>query len=126
MPLITCVECNKSVSTLAAVCPHCGAPVSASMKSAEPVLATPNLPPDTQSARNVNKKVGFKVAGIILILIGIGLLVYQIIYPSQAQLAQLRRDISAGGSGSTATNTVIWWPSGILFVFGLALFRAGR
>lgn len=128
MPLITCVECNKSLSTLAAACPHCGAPVSASVKSSEPVLSPPHPSPPlaAQSARDVNKKVGLKMAGIILILIGIALLVYQIVHPSAAQLAQVNRNITAGGSGSTATSPVIWWPSAILFVVGGALWKAGR
>lgn len=66
------------------------------------------------------------MAGLTLILIGIVLIGYQIIYPSPAQLGQLRIDIAAGGSGSTAHNTLVWWPSAILIVVGAVLWKAGR
>lgn len=126
MPLVTCIDCKKSVSTLATACPHCGAPVSASLKSAEPVVSKPEPKPEVSSSADVNKKVAFKLIGVVLILIGIGLLVYQIVNPSAAQLAQMRRDIGAGGSGSTAHSPVVWWPSAILFVAGIALWNAGK
>ena len=125
MPLITCIDCKKSVSTLATACLHCGAPVSASIKPAEPVVSRPAPAPEVSSSANVNKKVAFKLIGVVLILIGIGLLVYQIVNPSPAQLAQLRRDIGAGGSGSTASSPVVWWPSALLFVAGAGLWKAG-
>ena len=125
MPLITCIDCKKSVSTLATACPHCGAPVSASLRSAEPVVQKSEPASDTQLTANVNKKVAFKLIGVVLIIIGIGLLAYQIINPSPAQLAQLKREIGAGGSGSTASNTVVWWPSALLFVAGAGLWKAG-
>ena len=111
MPLITCVECNQSLSTLAATCPHCGAPVSASVTSPEPVLPKPNPPPPkAPSPPNVNKKVGLKLAGVMFILIGIFLFGIQ----------------AAGGIGSTVRHEIVWWPSAILFVVGGLLWKAGR
>ena len=111
MPLITCVECNKSLSTLAATCPHCGAPVSASVTSPEPVLLKPNPPPaKALLPPNVNKKVGLKMAAVIFILIGI------VLFGVQA----------AAGIGSTVRHEIILWPSAILFVVGALLWKAGR
>jgi hypothetical protein len=125
MPLITCIDCKKSVSTLATACPHCGAPVSASVKAAEPIVSKPAPAPEVSSSADGNKKVAFKLIGSMLIIIGIILIAYQIINPSSAQLAQLRRDIGAGGSGSTASSPVVWWPSALLFVAGAGLWKAG-
>lgn len=38
MALVACSECGKQVSTLAANCPSCGAPVNASGTRREPVV----------------------------------------------------------------------------------------
>jgi hypothetical protein len=114
MPLITCVECNKSISTLATACPHCGAPVSASVTPPEPVLSKPNPPPppppQAQPPTNVNKKVGLKVAGVLFILLGIGLIAVQM----------------AGSIGSTVRHEIISWPSLILVIVGGLFWKAGR
>jgi len=66
------------------------------------------------------------MAGLALILAGVAILAYQIIHPSASQMAGLGRNIAAGGSGSTASSTLTWWPSLILFVMGGALWKAGR
>jgi hypothetical protein len=36
MALITCKECNKMISTMAVVCPHCGAPPPVTPASVQP------------------------------------------------------------------------------------------
>jgi hypothetical protein len=40
MALIACEECGKDVSTSAANCPHCGAPVSGSVETAAPAKSS--------------------------------------------------------------------------------------
>src|SRR3984893_18010712 len=149
MALVTCSECNGSLSTLAASCPHCGPPAASSVPSPEPVvvspaaapaapsvqtppapqpvLAKPAAPPPAKAAtpRDVNTMVGLKMAGITLILIGAAMLAYQIFFPSQPRMDQIVRDVAAGGSGSTASNMRIW-PSLILFFIGGWLWKSGR
>ena len=56
MALVDCSECGKQVSTLAATCPHCGAPQRA---------LTPASPPDAMS-RPISGK---QAVGIVLTLI---------------------------------------------------------
>lgn len=131
MPIITCSECHGKLSTLAPACPHCGAPVAKTVELPKQTIAQivpkPTVQPSTTADVNkdVNKKVGLKMFGIVLILIGVGLLIYQIVSPSDAQISQLHRDITAGGSGTTATNTIWYIPSFILFIFGGGLWKAG-
>jgi hypothetical protein len=38
MPLITCHECSKEISTTATACPHCGAPRQAESQAAKWVI----------------------------------------------------------------------------------------
>lgn len=46
MALVSCSECGREVSTLAAACPHCGAPVgrgNATSREARGPIVTPGL-----------------------------------------------------------------------------------
>jgi uncharacterized membrane protein len=152
MALVTCSECNGSLSTLAASCPHCGAPVSSSVPPAEPVVvkpaaapaapsgqtpqapqaqtsqqvvAKPAAPPPAkaQAPTSVNTIVGLKMAGITLILIGVAIIAYQMFFPSQSQAAAISHNIL---SGSNSGNTMTIWPSIILFLLGGWLWKSGR
>ena len=127
MPIINCQECNGKLSTLAPNCPHCGMPAAKTVEL--PKQAVPNFAPkaiiQSSTPENVNKKVALKMAGAVLILIGAAVIIYQIVNPSAAQLGQIHRDMTAGGSGSTATNTLVYLPSFIMFLIGGGLWKAG-
>ncbi len=69
----------------------------------------------------INKMVTFKMVGVALILIGIALIVYQLIYPSAEPV------FSQGGIPSMPHYKNPWlWPSFILFVLGGLSWKAGK
>lgn len=39
MSLITCADCSKQISSAAAACPHCGAPIASGKPQSNPVMA---------------------------------------------------------------------------------------
>ena len=59
MALIPCYECKREVSTLAASCPHCGAPVISSKSiTSKPFSSQPissRKEPDTPGKRIIDK-----------------------------------------------------------------------
>src|SRR6266850_1878057 len=70
MPVITCPDCGRDVSTLATACPHCGRPSPSGMvQAAAPaaVLKEETLWRGTPSAAVL----AGRVAGMILVLIAI-------------------------------------------------------
>ena len=76
MPVITCPDCGREVSTLASACPHCGrpspagfAPIAAS--SAAP-LAEETLWHGTPSWRVLVGKVAFMILTVIVIPVAFG------------------------------------------------------
>lgn len=83
MSLIPCKECGKDVSDLAESCPHCGCPVSHTLKDRKEKKIIASYADEKKSQENSRKKEGLKgntycVAGFILGLISIffgGLLV---------------------------------------------------
>jgi hypothetical protein len=66
----------------------------------------------------INKMVTFKMLGVALILIGIALIVYQIIYPSAEPVAP--------GSIIPHYKDPWLWPSFILFILGGLSWKAGK
>ncbi len=69
----------------------------------------------------INKMVTFKMLGVVLILIGIALIVYQIIYPSAEPVAP-------GGIIPSMPHYKDPWllPSTILFILGGLSWKAGK
>src|ERR1700745_3878898 len=76
MPVITCPDCGREVSTLATACPHCGrpspsgfAPIAA---SAAPPATEETLWHGTPSWRVLIGKVGIMILTVIIIPIAAG------------------------------------------------------
>lgn len=118
MSIITCPECHEQVSTLAAACLHCGAPAAKTSELPNSTKAeTIEQPTPPPISENVNKKVALKMVGLVLILIGIGIVIYQIVTynPSPIELSQ----------GNSAVKHFWLAPSIIMILTGGALWRAG-
>lgn len=144
MALIRCVECQGSVSTLAAACPHCGAPVSANLTPtaalspevvapAMPQLETPGhqsaaLPIDSKPAAqsrppSLDAIFRLKMLGLVLILAGIGYMAYLVVTrPTPQRKLGEQPDLSAESADLKWRLT----PSFVLFVAGGAAFNAAR
>src|SRR5437870_3115782 len=63
MPLITCPECAKDISDLAATCPHCGFPLAA--KSPSPSTTRAKKQPPTREGN-----IGWFDIGVLLMMAG--------------------------------------------------------
>lgn len=122
MPIINCQECGGKISTSAPMCPHCGIPLAVTVEMSKPVDGQTDSKQITQAsaAENVNRKVALKMFGLVLILVGIGLLVYQIVTYPALQPADIVRS-----GGHPSVQPIMYVPSLILFVAGGALWRAG-
>src|SRR2546430_2046437 len=65
MALIRCYECGKEISSLAAACPSCGAPVGS------PIISPP-LPTEARPGSRAKKVFGGTIAlltGVVLVLV---------------------------------------------------------
>ncbi len=74
MPVITCPDCGRDVSTLATACPHCGRPSPAGMA---PMTAAPAVARKEETLWQGSPSATLLAghfAGIVLVLVGIPLL----------------------------------------------------
>mgnify|MGYP003439999925 CR=1 FL=1 len=65
MSLIDCQECNTQVSSLAAACPHCGAPIS---QRSDAIAAATPITTTQQTAKRFK---GGMLAGAALLIAGV-------------------------------------------------------
>lgn len=66
MALITCKECGKEVSSLAAACPHCGAPIAATTSASIPV-------PQTQKKGGMGCNIALVLVIVVLGIVAIAM-----------------------------------------------------
>jgi uncharacterized membrane protein YdbT with pleckstrin-like domain len=74
MPVITCPDCGRDVSTLATACPHCGRPSPAGMA---PIGGVPHPPRKEETLWNGSPSMMLlagHIAGMVVVLIAIPLL----------------------------------------------------
>lgn len=107
MALIPCDECGSQVSTRAATCPKCGAPVVPVVKAEQEAIGTPLL--TTQLTSKALKKQ--QVFASLLVLVSIvGALAGSSAYPAVAALCVL--GLLGGLIWLLVVRMRIWWHHG--------------
>jgi len=76
MPVITCPDCGRDVSTLATACPHCGRPAPAGMATPSTPMQAPRKEETLWQGTPSKTLLLGHVAGIVFVLIAIPLLAY--------------------------------------------------
>jgi len=115
MPVISCPDCNRDVSTLATACPHCGRPMGA----ASPLQPPPPLPGEEETLWRGTpspKVLIGRVAGLVVILVAIPLLAHF--------AASMANDLDQ----SAKIAKLGWWITAAVFILqlvrlGIALLR---
>lgn len=114
MPLTPCPECGQQISTLAATCPHCGAP-----QSADPEKLAAGVPAEARrSGPGVGKILGYgclTVVGAVVVLALLGSLV-----PESEKSKERERNINAIAACQVAVERRLKSPSTAKFPDGLS------
>jgi membrane protein YdbS with pleckstrin-like domain len=106
MPVVSCPDCSRDVSTLAAACPHCGRPMTAG--PLQPPQASAAAEEETLWRGTPSPKVLVgRVAGLLLIVIAIPVLAH-VLASFTADLAARSTIVAAG-----------WWVTAAVFVVQL-------
>src|SRR3954470_18268257 len=105
MPVITCPDCGRDVSTLAAACPHCGRPMSPSTFAA-PVAAVPAAEETLWRGSPSWRVLIGKVVAMILTLIVIPVAIY----------------VDSQTSGSGNITKIGWYATALLLLIQLVGF----
>lgn len=113
MPVITCPDCGRDVSTLATACPHCGrpspsgfAPIGAPAAGAAPAMEEETLWRGSPSWRVLIAKIALMIVTVIVV-------------PSAAWfISKLTADIEMGGR----ITKIGWWVTAILLLWQIGAF----
>jgi len=105
MPVITCPDCGRDVSTLASACPHCGRPSPAGLA---PPASAPQPPRKEETLWQGTPSITLLLghfAGIVLVLVAVPLLAYFF----AAQIPELERAQGMRTFGWVATAILLFF-----------------
>jgi membrane protein YdbS with pleckstrin-like domain len=107
MPVVTCPDCGRDVSTMAAACPHCGRPSSPTTYAAPTAAATPVIAEETLWRGSPSWRILLgKIVAIILTAI----------------LIPLAARFIASSTNDSRIMTVGWWVTGAAVVWQIIMF----